>query len=107
MNLVVKYLDDALGEVDAMDSLISSYKIHLNVGKRQRCFPCSDQFNRLWEMISLSSSRNDVVCKSKCRTKASSSVNSKTCSYVAHLAYVQHILTPCTLRKPSKLARRH
>jgi hypothetical protein len=31
VNLVVKYLDEALGEVDAIDSLISSYKIHLNV----------------------------------------------------------------------------
>ncbi|KAF8140415.1 exocyst complex component Sec3-domain-containing protein [Boletus edulis] len=30
VNLVVKYLDEALGEVDAMDSLLSSYKIHLN-----------------------------------------------------------------------------
>ncbi|KAG8219670.1 exocyst complex component Sec3-domain-containing protein [Butyriboletus roseoflavus] len=30
VNLVIKYLDEALGEVDAMDSLISSYKIHLN-----------------------------------------------------------------------------
>lgn len=34
MNLVIKYLDEALGEIDAMDSLISSYKIHLNVGNR-------------------------------------------------------------------------
>ncbi|KAF9229108.1 hypothetical protein BS17DRAFT_771038 [Gyrodon lividus] len=30
VNLVIKYLDEALGEVDAIDSLISSYKIHLN-----------------------------------------------------------------------------
>ncbi|KAF8846217.1 hypothetical protein BDN67DRAFT_960913 [Paxillus ammoniavirescens] len=30
VNVVVKYLDEALGEVDAIDSLISSYKIHLN-----------------------------------------------------------------------------
>ncbi|KAG9314221.1 exocyst complex component Sec3-domain-containing protein [Chiua virens] len=30
VNLVVRYLDEALGEVDAMDNLISSYKIHLN-----------------------------------------------------------------------------
>ncbi|KIK94025.1 hypothetical protein PAXRUDRAFT_828414 [Paxillus rubicundulus Ve08.2h10] len=30
VNLVVKYLDEALGEIDTMDSLISSYKIHLN-----------------------------------------------------------------------------
>lgn len=32
MNLVVKYLEEALSEVDAIDSLLSSYKIHLNVG---------------------------------------------------------------------------
>ncbi|KAI9461762.1 exocyst complex component Sec3-domain-containing protein [Boletus coccyginus] len=30
VNLVIKHLDEALGEVDAVDSLISSYKIHLN-----------------------------------------------------------------------------
>jgi hypothetical protein len=30
VNVVIKYLDEALGEVDAMDSLISSYKIHLH-----------------------------------------------------------------------------
>lgn len=31
MNIVLKYLDDALTELDSMDSIISSYKIHLNV----------------------------------------------------------------------------
>ncbi|KAI0085410.1 exocyst complex component Sec3-domain-containing protein [Irpex rosettiformis] len=30
VNVVLKYLDDALGELDGMDSIISSYKIHLN-----------------------------------------------------------------------------
>ncbi|KIJ68210.1 hypothetical protein HYDPIDRAFT_24509 [Hydnomerulius pinastri MD-312] len=30
VNLVIKYLDEAIGEVDAIDSLVSSYKIHLN-----------------------------------------------------------------------------
>ncbi|KAI6153692.1 exocyst complex component Sec3-domain-containing protein [Pisolithus tinctorius] len=30
VNLVIKYLDEALSEVDAIDSLLSSYKIHLN-----------------------------------------------------------------------------
>ncbi|KAF4605051.1 hypothetical protein EYR40_003834 [Pleurotus pulmonarius] len=30
IDLVVKYMDDALTELDAMDSLLSSYKIHLN-----------------------------------------------------------------------------
>ncbi|KAF9244541.1 exocyst complex component Sec3-domain-containing protein [Melanogaster broomeanus] len=30
VNVVTKYLDDALGEVDAIDSMLSSYKIHLN-----------------------------------------------------------------------------
>ncbi|KAH7930560.1 hypothetical protein BV22DRAFT_1101736 [Leucogyrophana mollusca] len=30
VNLVIKYLDEALSEVDNMDSLVSSYKIHLN-----------------------------------------------------------------------------
>jgi hypothetical protein len=29
--LVMNFLDEAITEVDAMDSLISSYKIHLNV----------------------------------------------------------------------------
>lgn len=27
----MKYMDEALSELDNMDSLISSYKIHLNV----------------------------------------------------------------------------
>ncbi|KAI6119811.1 exocyst complex component Sec3-domain-containing protein [Pisolithus croceorrhizus] len=31
VHLVTKYLDEALSEVDAIDSLLSSYKIHLNV----------------------------------------------------------------------------
>ncbi|KAI0688760.1 exocyst complex component Sec3-domain-containing protein [Cytidiella melzeri] len=30
VNVVLKYLDDALTELDSMDSVISSYKIHLN-----------------------------------------------------------------------------
>ncbi|KAG1715987.1 hypothetical protein ID866_1152 [Astraeus odoratus] len=30
VNFVIKYLDEALTEVDAIDSLLSSYKIHLN-----------------------------------------------------------------------------
>ncbi|KAI6047739.1 exocyst complex component Sec3-domain-containing protein [Pisolithus marmoratus] len=30
VNIVTKYLDEALSEVDAIDSLLSSYKIHLN-----------------------------------------------------------------------------
>jgi hypothetical protein len=107
VNVVIKYLDEALGEVDAMDSLISSYKIHLHVSKPRRRVSCSDQFDRLWEMTSLSSSRNDAVYKSKCRTKACSSANSKTCLYVARLAYPQRTLTACTLRKPSKLVRKH
>ena len=28
---MLKYLDDALKELDSLDSVISSYKIHLNV----------------------------------------------------------------------------
>jgi hypothetical protein len=31
INVVVKYLDEAVGQLDSMDSLVSSYKIHLNV----------------------------------------------------------------------------
>ncbi|GLB35990.1 putative exocyst complex component SEC3 N-terminal PIP2 binding PH [Lyophyllum shimeji] len=30
INIVLKYLDDAISELDNMDSLVSSYKIHLN-----------------------------------------------------------------------------
>jgi hypothetical protein len=30
INIVVKYLDEAIGQLDNMDSLVSSYKIHLN-----------------------------------------------------------------------------
>lgn len=90
-----------------MDSLISSYKIHLNVSELLRCFSCSDQFGRLWEMISLSSSRNDAVYKSRCKIKECFSVNSKTCSYVARLVYLQLILTRCTPRKQSKSVRTH
>lgn len=32
VNIVVKFLDEAIGQLDNMDSLVSSYKIHLNVG---------------------------------------------------------------------------
>lgn len=32
INIVVKFLDEAISELDNMDSLVSSYKIHLNVG---------------------------------------------------------------------------
>ncbi|THH33432.1 hypothetical protein EUX98_g736 [Antrodiella citrinella] len=31
VNTVLKYLDDALAELDSMDSIVASYKIHLNV----------------------------------------------------------------------------
>lgn len=31
INIVIKYLDEAIGQLDNMDSLVSSYKIHLNV----------------------------------------------------------------------------
>ena len=31
MGLVLKYVDDAIHELDGMDMLVSSYKIHLNV----------------------------------------------------------------------------
>lgn len=31
VGLVLKYLDEAIAELDNMDSLVSSYKIHLNV----------------------------------------------------------------------------
>lgn len=31
MNLVIKFLEDAIAELDGMDSIIASYKIHLNV----------------------------------------------------------------------------
>ena len=39
VNIVLKFLEDAIGELDSMDSIISSYKIHLNVsdvGARMR-----------------------------------------------------------------------
>ena len=29
---VLKFLDDAINELDTMESVVSSYKIHLNVG---------------------------------------------------------------------------
>ncbi|KAL4069753.1 exocyst complex component Sec3-domain-containing protein [Scleroderma yunnanense] len=38
VNLVIKYLDEALSEVDAMDSLLSSYKIHLNAVREDISF---------------------------------------------------------------------
>lgn len=31
VGLVLKYIDDAIHELDGMDTLVSSYKIHLNV----------------------------------------------------------------------------
>ncbi|KAJ3532638.1 hypothetical protein NM688_g7392 [Phlebia brevispora] len=31
VNIVVKFLEDAIGELDSMESIISSYKIHLNM----------------------------------------------------------------------------
>jgi exocyst complex component 1 len=31
VGLVLKYIDDAILELDSMDTLVSSYKIHLNV----------------------------------------------------------------------------
>ena len=31
VNIVLKYLDDAIAELDTMDSIVASYKIHLNV----------------------------------------------------------------------------
>jgi hypothetical protein len=31
IGVVLKYMDEAISELDGMDSLVSSYKIHLNV----------------------------------------------------------------------------
>jgi len=31
IDVVLKYMDEAISELDSMDSLVSSYKIHLNV----------------------------------------------------------------------------
>ena len=33
MTLVLKFLDEAILELDNMDSLVSSYKIHLNASQ--------------------------------------------------------------------------
>lgn len=32
IHVVLKYLDEAMSELNGMDSVVSSYKIHLNVG---------------------------------------------------------------------------
>ena len=36
VGLVLKHIDDAIHELDSMDTLVQSYKIHLNV----RIFQC-------------------------------------------------------------------
>jgi exocyst complex component 1 len=36
IGVVMKYLDEAITELDTMDGLISSYKIHLNVRHQSR-----------------------------------------------------------------------
>lgn len=38
IGVVLKYMDEAIAELDNMSSLVSSYKIHLNVGSIQSSF---------------------------------------------------------------------
>lgn len=42
INIVLKYMDEALAELDGMDSVLSSYKIHLNVCEIHSFFECRD-----------------------------------------------------------------
>ena len=35
---VIKHMDEAIAELDNLDSILSSYKIHLNVSLLQGCW---------------------------------------------------------------------
>lgn len=87
VNIVLKYLDDALKELDSLDSVIASYKIHLNVRGSLRCtLLASDDLatTRLSTKILHLSSHKTVVSKSRRRTREPCSMNSKTCLCVVH-----------------------
>ena len=42
--LLMKCMDEAISEIDNMESLISTYKIHLNVRNPLRIYACSPHF---------------------------------------------------------------
>ena len=44
VNLVLKFLDDAIAGLDSMESQVSSYKIHLNVSSLSLVPATTDQF---------------------------------------------------------------
>jgi hypothetical protein len=56
----MKYMDEALSELDNMDSLISSYKIHLNVSLKIKSFSsvCTQPFQAVGDDILYIQSQN-------------------------------------------------
>lgn len=68
INVVVNFLDEALAQLDSMDSMVQSYKIHLNV--RSYTLPIGwfpNNLFRMSAMIFCISNLKTVDCK--CRHK--------------------------------------
>lgn len=81
---MLKYLDDALKELDSLDSVISSYKIHLNVGicAYLPTTNPNNTRNRLSVKISRTFNLKIVVCRFRLRTRGLCLANLKSCLYV-------------------------
>jgi hypothetical protein len=65
---VLKHLDEAISELDNMDGLVSSYKIHLNVSPVRLEELILTSFLRLSMRISRTSSHNIAASKFRHKT---------------------------------------
>ena len=78
---VVHYLDDAIQELDSMETTISSYKIHLNVSRSiyPRLYKPFTMIPspRLSGMILPTFNLSGEVCKCRIKTRRFSSMNSR------------------------------
>jgi hypothetical protein len=79
--LVLKFIDDALSELNDMDSMISSYKVHLNVRPQVHFYPHANWVCRPLATISATSSLRTVGCKSRTRIREHSSMRLSNYSY--------------------------
>ena len=77
--IVLKYIEEAVKELDEMDALVQSYKIHLNVsgGPLRYCFMLTQYYSPLRKIFRISKGRIRVF-KFKRRTRKRYSTSWRT-----------------------------
>ena len=76
--IVLKYIEEAVKELDEMDALVQSYKIHLNVsGPLRHCFMLIQYYSQLRKIFRISKGRIRVF-RFKRRTRKRYSTSWKT-----------------------------